>query len=171
MVLWASGGADQAYPTLTEILLAEHEVFLAKFNGNEAQMEAEFRKLMSETTTYQSSFLAAVRLDEDDGQALLIDTGAVDGLAGDEWFAEHIKDVKKAGLGDEIKEKPTSVVVSGVGKDAQRCTKVLNVPGVLSDGSMLSFEAPNIPGSNVPALCGIQTLDAHNLAKFLQESN
>jgi hypothetical protein len=109
------------------------------------------------------SFLAAVRIGGDGGEALLVDTGAYDGLAGSEWFDEHIKGVKNAGLGHMITEKPTSIVVSGVGKDSEKCSTVQSVPGVLEDGTVIQYDAPRIPGCSVPALCGMQTLDEQNM--------
>ena len=71
--------------------------------------------------------------------------------------------MKKAGLAHMINDKPTSVVVSGVGKDSEKCTTIQSVPGVLEDGTIIQYDAPRIPGSSVPALCGMQTLDEQNM--------
>ena len=71
--------------------------------------------------------------------------------------------MKKAGLTHMIEDKPTSVVVSGVGKDSEKCTTIQSVPGVLEDGTVIQYDAPRIPGSSVPALCGMQTLDEQNM--------
>ena len=76
---------------------------------------------------------------------------------------EHIKGVKSAGLQNMITEQPTSIVVSGVDKDSEKCSVIPSVPGVLEDGAVIQYDAPRIPGSSVPALCGMQTLDQHNL--------
>ena len=147
-----------SYPTIAELLLAEHERYLAGNSGN-----VDYSALKNFMEDRYHSFLAAVRLEEEDGASLLIDTGAVHALSGDEWFGEHINAVKRAGLGHLIKEKPTSVVVSGVGKDSEQCKTIQSVPGVLEDGSMMTFEAPKIPKSTVPALLGMQTLDEQNM--------
>ena len=72
--------------------------------------------------------------------------------------------MNKAGLSHLIEEKPTSIVVSGVGKDAEKCSCIQSVPGVLEDGTVIQYEAPRIPKSSVPALCGMQTLDEQNMA-------
>ena len=147
------------YPTLAELLLAEHERYLKDSNG---EISREALKSFMEDRYH--SFLAAVRLEgEDDGTSLLIDTGAVHAIAGDEWFDEHERRVKKAGLGHLIKSEPTSVVVSGVGKDTEQCKTITQVPGALEDGSMMTFQAPKIPKSTVPALCGLETLDEQNM--------
>ena len=61
-------------------------------------------------------------------------------------------------------EKPTNVVVSGVGKDAEQCKVIHSVPGVTADGELIMFESPKIPNSTVPALCGMETLDKQNMA-------
>ena len=114
------------------------------------------------STSYES-FLAAVRLEGEGGESLLIDTGAYDGLAGALWFDEHVKNVKKAGLAHMVKGRSTSVIVSGIGKESEKCTMVQSVPGVLEDGTFIQYDAPRIPGSSVPALCGMQTLDEHNM--------
>ena len=62
-----------------------------------------------------------------------------------------------------VKGRSTSVIVSGVGKESEKCTMVQSVPGVLEDGTFIQYDAPRIPGSSVPALCGMQTLDEHNM--------
>ena len=148
---------NYATPTIAEILLAEHEKYLAGFMGNPEEALQQFIK------EKQHTFLSAVRLDDYDGESLLIDTGAYDGLGGEEWFAEHLRRVHQAGMAHLVTEKPTSVVVSGVGKTSEQCKVVQGVPGVLEDGTEILYSAPKIPGSSVPALCGMQTLDEHNL--------
>ena len=153
----SSGAANRTedhtygYPTFAEILLRELKTQAVE-------------DILKSTAARSASFLAAVRLDCGSGEALLIDTGAYDGLAGSEWFDSHIATVNKAGLGHLVTEKPTTVMVSGVGKQAEACDKVVSVPGVLADGTELQYEAPKIPGSSVPALCGMQTLDEQNMA-------
>ena len=56
-----------------------------------------------------------------------------------------------------------TVIVSGIGKESEKCTMVQSVPGVLEDGTFIQYDAPRIPGSSVPALCGMQTLDEQNM--------
>ena len=147
------------YPTMVNFadrLLAEHESFLEQCNGDQEVMD----KAISLRT--RQAFLAAVRLPEG-GESLLIDTGAVDALAGEDWFKSHMIDVEAAGLGHLVTTRPTSLMVSGVGKDAEECKDVVSVPGQLEDGSYLEYEAPRIPNSSVPALCGMDTLDKQNM--------
>ena len=143
-----------------ELLLAEHEQFLAGKTTNVTQYTQGLADYLQNRA---HTFLAAVRLEDEIGESLLIDTGAYDGLGGDEWFDSHEAVVEKHGLKHLISEKPTSIMVSGVGKDAERCTSIRKVPGVLEDGTLLSYEAPKIPKSSVPALCGMQTLDEQNM--------
>jgi hypothetical protein len=150
---------EQAFPSMAEILLAEHERYLACI-GVEGSLN-----LNDYLVERINSFHAAVRLENDEGgESLLIDTGAYHSLAGSEWWKAHIARVNKHGLGHMIQDKPTSIVVTGVGKDTETCTLIRSAPGALEDGSMLKFEAPDIPNSTVPALCGMETLDEHNMA-------
>ena len=153
-------GSRQAYVSIAELLLAEHEQFLAGTTTNVTQFTQGLADYLQNRA---HSFLAAVRLDDEIGESLLIDTGAYDGLGGDEWFDAHEERVNHHDLGHLITEKPTSIMVSGVGKDAERCTSIRKVPGVLSDGTLMYYEAPKIPKSSVPALCGMQTLDEQNM--------
>ena len=74
-----------------------------------------------------------------------------------------MEDATAAGFGDSISTKPTSITVSGVGKSSEQCKQTVSVPGVLEDGTEMTYEAPYIPNSSVPALCGLQTLDEHNM--------
>ena len=143
---------------MAEILLAEHQRYLACVG------ESSNLSLTQYMLQRLNSFHAAVRLDEDEGESLLIDTGAFHSLAGSEWWAAHLSRVKQHGLGHMIKDEPTSIVVTGVGKDSETCTSQLSAPGALEDGTMLRFKAPNIPNSTVPALMGMEALDEHNMA-------
>jgi len=63
-----------------------------------------------------------------------------------------------------MEEQTTSVVVSGVGKDSEQRKVIQSIPGATADGELLTCEAPKIPNSTVPALCGMQTLDEQNIA-------
>ena len=63
-----------------------------------------------------------------------------------------------------VEEQPSSIVVSGVGKDSETCEVVRSAPGALEDGSLIKFKAPDIPNSTVPALCGMEAMDEHNMA-------
>ena len=154
-----------SFPTVAELLLAEYEqgrISLPQLQ--EGSTKIDHAKAFKSMEARYQSFLAAVRLEEEDGESLLIDTGAYHGLAGQDWFDSHSERVRKAGLAHLIEEKPTSVVVSGVGKDSEQCKVIQSVPGATVDGELLTFEAPKIPNSTVPALCGMQTLDEQNMA-------
>ena len=85
-----------SYPSFAELLLKEHEAQLAQYAGDEQAMIKGLKEIVK--NHHYQTFLAAVRLEQDDGESLLIDTGASGGLSGDEWFESHIAKVMAAGL-------------------------------------------------------------------------
>ena len=102
---------------------------------------------------------------------LLVDPGAHGNLMGSEWAADMRKLVREQGLDCAVSPMNPPLEVQGVGDKAQTCRQATMFPIATvsvqeKDGSgatsLDSYTAPEIPGSAVPALLGLQTLRAHN---------
>jgi hypothetical protein len=105
-----------------------------------------------------------VALSAEMGPALLVDTGAYQGLAGSEFFAGMIEMAKRAGWADYIKTKYMYRKVTGDGARAQVCTVERTVPWMLETGTCITYNAPEIPDSSVPGLFLLKAMDENNIA-------
>ena len=68
-----------------------------------------------------------------------------------------------AGYGPAQRRSMAAMTVGGVGKQAQQCTQVVKHHICLDSGESGTFEAPEIPESDVPALLGMRALTTHRV--------
>ena len=89
-----------SYPTIAELLLAEHERMRAESTTpSQGQDTMQLLQRMGERYYF---FRAAARLEEENGEAFLIDTGAYYGLAREDWFDAHTKRAIEKGFGNMV---------------------------------------------------------------------
>ena len=98
-------------------------------------------------------------------EVLLIDTGAVKNLTGNEFVIRMADLVKKYNLEIRWADLNKPQIVGGVGTGKCRCTKQAYIPCCLSNGMELLFPAPVIPGnpSPVPPLYGLKAMAEQNV--------
>ena len=104
-----------------------------------------------------------VRMQARDGEALLVDPGSPDNLVGDRWSARHERLCRDAGHHAAAYADIEPFTVGGVGRHAQVCRKRVRHPIALDGGESGTFEAPEIPDSDVPALLGLRALSEHRV--------
>jgi len=105
------------------------------------------------------SFL--VRMQTRPGEALLVDPGSPDNLVGDRWSARQQKWCRAAGLQPASYADIEPFTVGGVGRQAQVCRQKVMHHIALEGGEHGTFEAPEIPDSEVPALLGLRAMREH----------
>ena len=95
-------------------------------------------------------------------QTLVLDTGAVGNLAGENTVTCMATEAKKHGHGTTYQNLDKKMPVSGIGENSSSCASIAKVPIMLHGGLKASYTAPLIEGSNVPALLGTQSMTQHN---------
>ena len=115
--------------------------------------------LESQDTTPQLTYHSRARLPDKDQEAILIDTGAYDGLTGDEWVGRQSAHAKAHGHTPQKTPLAKPMKVQGVGKFPQEVTEATHMPGVLEDGTPITVDAPVVPDSPLPCLAGLKTLE------------
>ena len=93
-------------------------------------------------------------------EGVLVDTGALDNLMGENWMDRVAGIAKRFGQGVKQRVLGKAYGVEGVGGSSQ-CKAVAEVPICLPDGSVAEFIGPVIPSSQIPALWGLRSLDNH----------
>ncbi|CAK0892089.1 unnamed protein product, partial [Prorocentrum cordatum] len=110
-------------------------------------------------------FLEATRIDGK--ECLLIDPGAYDNLVGDRWVMRMGALAKRACLEPTQRLMDQSIGVEGVGTNAQIAKEEATRPGAANDERgkvhQISYNAPVVPDSDIPALWGKRSLK-HNRA-------
>ena len=119
----------------------------------------------AETCAPKEVFLNNTEL-SDGRQALLIDPGSFNNLAGKPWFRQTCKMATTAGLQHEVSQRQRKVPlnVAGVGTGQQKCTFDCNSPIAMEtiDGRLIcgDYASPVLDDDNhaLPALLGLKTL-------------
>lgn len=109
----------------------------------------------SQVPCYHSS----VRL-KDDREGLVIDTGAVTSITGDEWVGRSKLIGEKNGHGTSITDLERPFGIEGVGKGSNDVRQRAVVPIALQHGIVGTFQANVVANSPIPALCGLNPLIA-----------
>ena len=79
-------------------------------------------------------------------EALLVDTGAVHNLTGQDFIERQTQAAMKHGVKTTWKRIPgTGKELSGIGDSAKTATQTALVHGVLANGDLIQYEAPVIP--------------------------
>ena len=108
----------------------------------------------------------AWRCDEHEEPLLLPDTGAVDGLCGDQWAIHAGRWAKSKGHDVIVDKLDQTKTVSGVGTGSQTCVDRLNLPIGIEDVNgnhhYNKYRAAVVSNSHIPGLMGIQSLARMN---------
>ena len=120
-------------------------------------------ELQEDDDSTQTAYHSRVRIKDNAGEALVIDTGAVRNLSGSFWVdrASHI--AKLAGHGTAISALPQQVSIEEVGSGASKMTHKAEVPVALSATVTGLFKTGVITDSPIPALLGLEGIDANNM--------
>jgi hypothetical protein len=95
-----------------------------------------------------------VRL-QDGREGLVVDTGAINSLTGDQFANRLIKSAQAHGVGGALTEHPSPYSIEGVGKGSQSVSKLLKCGIALGDGSQAEYRASVVPQSELPGLLGL----------------
>ena len=108
----------------------------------------------------QQVFLEATRITGK--ECLLIDPGAYDNLVGSRWVERQGELARLAHLKPIQKPMRRSIGVEGVGSNSQEAKDEVIMPGAAVDvrglSHQISYQAPVVPDSNIPALWGQRSL-------------
>ena len=126
-----------------------HELFYAWWPASETEIAADSEQ--------QASYHSKVRLAS--GESLLIDTGAIKPLAGDQWVKRAAAAAESAGRGTSFVPLDRPLSVEGVGNGCNSCTERAVVPIAMEDGSTGTYSPAVVPQSEIPALVGFDTLE------------
>jgi hypothetical protein len=97
------------------------------------------------------------------GEGLLIDCGAVSNLCGDKWARHTSEAASRAGHGSSYALLDKPINIGGVGKGDQQATTAISVPVAFESGCKSVFVSPIVPDSELPALLGLELIDAHGM--------
>jgi hypothetical protein len=89
---------------------------------------------------------------------LLVDTGAVNSLTGDEFIDRIAAAAKSHGQGVQINTLEHPFPIEGVGTGASQVTKRATVPLALGDGSTGNYTAAMVEHSQLPGLLGLEPM-------------
>lgn len=89
---------------------------------------------------------------------LLIDIGAVTNMAGDRWTARQEMLGKEAGQGTVWTDIKT-IVLEGVGKQANEAKRQAITPVCMPDGNVGTFTSIVVADSDLPALLGLSSIE------------
>ena len=108
-------------------------------------------------------------------EALLVDTGAVHNLTGQDFVDRQTKASGAHGLKTTWSKIPgAGKKLSGIGDNAKTATQSARVYGVLSNGDLIQYEAPVIPPgtpgdpSPVPPLYGLDSMSRENVVMSMR---
>ncbi len=96
-----------------------------------------------------------------DQEALLIDTGARKGLTGSEWV-DRVESMAVANGLAVVRQPTPEMKVRGVGKFPQVINEEAIVPGYLEDGDAMRCTLSIVPNSPLPALLGLDSMEAQD---------
>jgi hypothetical protein len=105
----------------------------------------------------QFSYHNRVRLAS--GEALLVDTGCIEAIAGSEFVERVATSAMKAGRGSEYHPLSSHVQIEGVGSGASTCTREAYLPIAMEDGLTSVHRTKEVPQSNLPGLVGLEVMD------------
>jgi hypothetical protein len=108
---------------------------------------------------HQQVYHASVRIEGQ--ESLVLDTGAVGNLSGENTLRRMIALAKDNGQGSLVETLATRMPVDGVGAGSSTCSHSAKVPVCLADGLGATYAAPMIDGSDVPALLGASSMTEH----------
>ena len=128
---------------------ARHDLFYAWWPTSDADLAAD--------PDQQVSYHSKVRLSS--GESLLIDTGAIKPLAGDQWVKRASAAAEVAGRGTSFVPLDRPLSVEGVGQGSNNCTERAVVPIAMEDGVTGTYSPAVVPQSEIPALVGFDTLE------------
>ena len=110
-----------------------------------------------ENESSQPSYHTRVRLPT--GEALLVDTGCIDAIAGSEFVERVANAAKQAGRGAEFQPLSSHLHVEGVGTGSSTCTREALLPIAMEDGLCSTHKTKEVPQSNLPGLLGLEVMD------------
>jgi hypothetical protein len=119
-----------------------------EFDENSTSMSTE-----SQVPCYHSS----VRL-KDDREGVVLDTGAVFSLSGDQWVNRSKEIGEKFGYGSSVKQLDRPFGIEGVGQGSNKVQQSAVVPIALQHGIVGTFTTNVVAQSPIPALCGLNPM-------------
>lgn len=128
---------------------SRHDLFYAWWHSSDADI--------ADDEELQVSYHSKVRLQF--GESLLIDTGAIKPLAGDEWVKRAAAAAQSAGRGTSFVPLDRPLSVEGVGQGSSSCSHRAVIPIAMEDGVTGTYSPAVVPNSQIPALVGFDTLE------------
>ena len=108
----------------------------------------------------ETCFHSQVRLVH--GEGLVVDTGAVENLTGNDFVRRHVPDATKHGYKTKWLKLDRPKYLSGVGDATKAAYEAVDVAIALETGEVVRYRAPVIPGdpSPIPPLLGLSSMQA-----------
>ena len=96
------------------------------------------------------------------GEGLVVDTGAVEDLTGNDFVLRHSADARRRGYSETWITLAKPRRLAGVGDATKTCTHAVTLTCALQSGEKVAYQAPVIPGgpggSPVPPLLGLKSM-------------
>ncbi len=93
------------------------------------------------------------------GEALVVDTGAVNGLAGSVWVDSVSKSAAQHGRGTQREALAREHSVGGVGQSNSVCKESATVPVCMEDGVPGTYKCLVVPDSEIPGLLPFDSME------------
>jgi hypothetical protein len=154
----SQASVDMKFPTIEEITpdSDEHSGPARQFLLHYSSTMETLYPCWDSVDGMQFAFHTKVRLES--GEALLVDTGAINNLAGSRWLQRTSELAARAGQGTEIKQIHGQHTVGGVGTGESRVTHEATVPVAFEDGARGSYSTAVIADSDLPALLALDPM-------------
>ena len=111
----------------------------------------------SETVQDICNYHTKVRLPT--GEAFVVDTGAVNGLAGSQWVSRVAAEAALFGQGTLIEPLARKHSVGGVGQSNSVCVESATLPICLEDGGSGTYKCLVVPNSEIPGLLPFDSME------------
>ena len=118
---------------------------------------AEFSDTQAETPQDACSYHTKVRLPA--GEAFVVDTGAVNGLAGSKWVGRVAAEAALFGQGTLIEPLAREHSVGGVGQSNSVCVESATLPVCMDDGGSGTYKCLVVPDSEIPGLLPFDSME------------
>lgn len=109
------------------------------------------------TETQVPCYHSSVRL-KDDREGVVLDTGAVFSLSGDQWVNRSKEIGEKFGHGSSVTQLDRPFGIEGVGQGSNKVQQSAVIPIALQHGIIGTFTTNVVNQSPIPALCGLNPM-------------
>ena len=93
------------------------------------------------------------------GEAFVVDTGAVNGVAGSKWVGRVANEAALHGRGTVFEKLHSPHSIGGVGQSNSVCQETATLPVCMDDGGSGTYKCLVVPDSEIPGLLPFDSME------------